>query len=147
MADPHVQNASFVVGRLLPDDAQRIQLAPERPAFIRSIMIDERARRDSLGVDRALNELLRSEEDAGAIRYWPVDAAADAYQIAGGYRVEGSSVTLEVILYHGQDEVARIESVEVKLDSPQVGAAESVAESVLEHLRPSLEQLEIETPR
>ena len=94
--------ASFPVGRITSDDRPKIPLPKAKPLVLRATLVAKDKFVDVLGlsgrVDEALREAEGRDDGSGPIL---VDAreGVGAYQIGGGYQVEGEKVTVEVNVF------------------------------------------------
>jgi WD40 repeat protein len=103
--------ASFPVGRLEASDRGQIPLPKARPLLVRSSIVDKETFDDVLGLGGRVDELLRgaSARGEGAAPVF-VDAreGEGAYRLAGGYRVQGESVSVEVGVLRGRERIGQI---------------------------------------
>ena len=110
---------SFDVGRLTPETVKQIPLSRPMPVFVRSSFQEDTLPRDILGltgkVDAALREATlltsRGRETGRSFVFWDVSQATDAYQLGGRYSLKGDTLTLNAVLFQGEQEVARLEPI------------------------------------
>jgi hypothetical protein len=98
---------SFPIGRMTPEDQDKVRLAIERPLVLRSNFQDEDEPLDILDLGKKVDERLRGVSsrgrDAGLVF---VDASEfpDAYRLGGRYKVDGETMTVTVTVYRGKKE-------------------------------------------
>jgi WD40 repeat protein len=122
--------ASFPVGRLEATDRGRIPLPKVRPLVLRSSLVEKESFDDVLKLGGRVDDLLR-EASARGEPASPVFVDAregeEAYRLAGGYKIEGESVTAEVNVFRGGARVGHAVARGSK-DQPDGLARELVAE-------------------
>jgi hypothetical protein len=127
--------ASFDIGQVSYEDKSAIPLQPVRPVLIRSNFQDELRFRDSLGLSKAVNALLREESARGGdavVLYVESDEFPGAYELVGRYRTTGSQASVFALLLQGERDVARIEITGSPDDVPQL--AQRLVEQARSHL-------------
>jgi WD40 repeat protein len=103
--------ASFPVGRLEASDRGQIPLPKARPLLVRSSIVEKETFDDVLGLGGRVDELLRGASargDGAAPVFVDAREGEGAYRLAGGYRVEGESVSGDVNVLRGRERIGQI---------------------------------------
>ena len=104
--------ASFDIGKLDGAGRGAIHLEEAKPVFVRSSFQESRKHRDMLGLELAVDAALRDLSAKGgraAVVFVDGRGMPQAYEVTGGYRVEGDTVKVEVVVWRGEEAVARFE--------------------------------------
>ena len=92
------KTSGFDLGRVTPAVIKSIELPNPRPLFMESALVDRTKLRDVIKLSAAVNEYLteQSANSRGAVGFTDLSESPIAYQIAGGYTVEGNTITVEI---------------------------------------------------
>ena len=105
--------ASFDVGRLTSEDKVQVPLKSARPLVLRCYFWDKRRRRDLLGLNKRINDVLRDHSGRGedAPVFVDADEFPGAFQLTGEYLTEGDSINVTAFLGRGDEDIAEFEAV------------------------------------
>jgi hypothetical protein len=100
---------SFDIGRLTPEARARVPLREVKPVFLECSFQDERRMRDTLGLEKAVEDALRAEASRGrssALVFVEAREMPGAYEIVGRYRARDGAVTVSLRVFRGEEETA-----------------------------------------
>ena len=121
--------ASFDIGRLTPEAQAKVPLTEVKPLFLMTSFQDERRMRDTLGLQKAVEEALRTVASRGReapLVFVEAREMPGAFEIAGRYRVKDGRVMVTAALFRGEEEVATFTLEGPESDLP--GLAERIVE-------------------
>lgn len=101
------QGASFDIGILDESAKANIPIGNKKPVMIRSTFLNKATFKDDLHLSDKLESAFRKASAQGAdanLIYVDVNAYPDAYSLAGIYDTSGDSITIELRLFHGDDD-------------------------------------------
>ncbi len=99
-------SASFDLGYLTEQDKAEIPLAKEKPVFVMSVLAEASSFDDILGLEKMLDEKLRSVSARGASAsfiFFDTRSFPEAYRIRGQYDIEGDKVNVRLNIFYGSE--------------------------------------------
>ena len=130
------RGTSFDVGQLTAEDREAIPLASAKPHIVQPFLLNPDKRRDDLKLSARLREYLREQSYAsvhGGVQNLPAvfvdsEELPGAIQPSGVYAVEGSTVSVNLVLVRDDEELAELEVDGSVADIP--GLTAKMAEAI-----------------
>lgn len=101
------QGASFDIGILDESAKANIPIGNKKPVMIRSTFLNKTTFKDDLHLSDKLEAAFRESSAQGAdanLIYVDVNSYPNAYSLAGIYDTSGDSITIELRLFHGDED-------------------------------------------
>jgi WD40 repeat protein len=133
--------SSFDIGRVAEEDKRRIPIVAVRPIVLRTSFQDEDRVRDHLDLAAQVNEHLReaaTRSGQSGLVFVDADEFPGAWELRGRYRVRNGRVTVTVLVFQGNVELARFDVS---------GETATTAELAVEIVRQAESRLKAAEPR
>jgi WD40 repeat protein len=98
--------ASFDLGYLTEQDKAEIPLAKEKPVFVMSVLAEATSFDDILGLEKMLDEKLRSVSARGASAsfiFFDTRSFPEAYRIRGQYDIKGDDINVRINIFFANE--------------------------------------------